>query len=422
VNVLIAGGGVIGCAMAYCLAKRGVRDIQVVDLDLAGVYASSELNAGGARATWWQQVNIDTCRMTLDFFRAHREIFGFREQGYLWLYDDANRFESARVKREDQLKAGLGVELLEPEAIPDRFPIVDRHLGELVGATWSPRDGLVNPNAVRQYFRFEAEALGVQFSNRHYVDGVVTDRIPGLTGLRRVRAVDVIEVEAGDPTDESGHIREILTTHRVPTGRRVRETRVSCEVVLNCLGAWSPIFSAKIGIRDVTEPVRRQLCLVELHEEDLSEGVELDALGMIVDASGLYFHPEGGHVLAGFSIPDEAPGFDFDYDGSAYFDEFVWPRLVHRCSSFERCGHLRGWSGLYAVTPDRSGIVGSVPGIPNLFEAHSFTGGGVMQSFGVACALSERIVEGRFGVCDLSPLGRERFESRDRWLPELLHL
>ena len=105
VNVLIAGGGVIGCAMAYCLAKRGVRDIQVVDLDLAGVYASSELNAGGARATWWQQVNIDTCRMTLDFFRAHREIFGFREQGYLWLYDDANRFESARVKREDQLKA-----------------------------------------------------------------------------------------------------------------------------------------------------------------------------------------------------------------------------------------------------------------------------------------------------------------------------
>jgi len=422
VNVLIAGGGVIGCAMAYCLAKRGVRDIQVVDLDLAGVYASSELNAGGVRATWWQQVNIDTCRMTLDFFRAHREIFGFRETGYLWLYDDANRFELARVKREDQLKAGLGVELLEPEAIPDRFPIVDRHLEELVGATWSPRDGLVNPNAVRQYFRFEAEALGVQFSNRHYVDGVVTDRIPGLTGLRRVRAVDVIEVEAGDPTDESRHIREILTTHRVPTGRRVRETRVSCEVVLNCLGAWSPIFSAKIGIRDVTEPVRRQLCLVGVHEEDLAEGVELDALGMIVDASDLYFHPEGGHVLAGFSIPGEAPGFDFDYDGSAYFEEFVWPRLAHRCSSFERCGHLRGWSGLYAVTPDRSGIVGSVPGIPNLFEAHSFTGCGVMQSFGVACALSERIVEGRFGVCDLSPLGRERFESRDRWLPELLRL
>ena len=47
VNVLIAGGGVSGSAKAYCVAKRGVCDIQVVDLDLGGIYASSELNAGG---------------------------------------------------------------------------------------------------------------------------------------------------------------------------------------------------------------------------------------------------------------------------------------------------------------------------------------------------------------------------------------
>ncbi len=204
--------------------------------------------------------------------------------------------------------------------------------------------------------------------------------------------------------------------------RRIRETRVSCEVVLNCLGAWSPIFSAKIGIRDVTEPVRRQIRLVGVHAEDLADGVDLESLGMVVDASDLYLHPEAGNVLAGFSIPDEAPGFDFDYDGRAYFEEYVWPRLAHRASSFERCGHLRGWSGLYAVTPDYSGIAGAVPGIPNLFEAHSFTGRGVMQSFGIAWALSERIVEGRFGECDLSPLGRERFESLDRWLPESLHI
>lgn len=422
VNVLIAGGGVIGSALAYCLAKRGVRDIEVVDLDLSGVYASSELNAGGARATWWQPINIETCRMTLDFFRAHREDFAFHENGYLWLYDDPERYAVAREKRALQCEAGLGVELLEPEEVAARFPIIDRNLHELVGATWSPRDGLVNPNAVRRRFRSEAEALGVHFSNRHYVDGVVTERVPGLQGLRRVRAVDVIEVEPGDPADESGHVRDILTTHRVPSEYRMRETRVACEVVLNCLGAWSPIFSAKIGIRDVTEAVRRQICLVGVHAENLAEGVGLDGLGMIVDSSDLYFHPEAGNVLAGYSIPTEAPGFDFDYDGRDFFEEFIWPRLAHRSSSFERCGHLRGWSGLYAVTPDCSGIAGPVPGITNLFEAHSFTGRGVMQSFGIACGLSERIVEGRYGECDLTPLGRERFESRDRWLPEALHI
>ena len=97
------------------------------------------------------------------------------------------------------------------------------------------------------------------------------------------------------------------------------------------------MFSAKIGVADVTEPVRRQICLVDVHREDLAPGVDLQQLGMIVDASNLYFHSEGPHVLAGYSIPDEAPGFDFDYDGKDYFEEFIWPRLAHRSSSFERC-------------------------------------------------------------------------------------
>ena len=57
-------------------------DDPVVDLDLACVYASSELNAGGARATWWQPVNVEACRLTLDFFREHADEFGFRELGY----------------------------------------------------------------------------------------------------------------------------------------------------------------------------------------------------------------------------------------------------------------------------------------------------------------------------------------------------
>ena len=70
VNVVIAGGGIIGSAVAWSLAERGVRDIHVIDLDLAGIYASSELNAGGVRATWWQPVNIETCRQSLDFFRT----------------------------------------------------------------------------------------------------------------------------------------------------------------------------------------------------------------------------------------------------------------------------------------------------------------------------------------------------------------
>jgi sarcosine oxidase subunit beta len=125
VGVLVVGGGIVGTALAWALAERGVRGVCVLDLDLSGVYASSELNAGGVRATWWQPVNIETCRETLDFFRAHAEQFGFQERGYLWLYEDAALYAQAREKRGLQNQAGLGVELLEPADVAARFPLLE---------------------------------------------------------------------------------------------------------------------------------------------------------------------------------------------------------------------------------------------------------------------------------------------------------
>src|SRR5262245_35469891 len=101
-HVLVAGGGIIGSALAWALARRGLSGIVVVDIDLPGHFASSELNAGGARATWWQPVNIATCAASLSFFREHREEFGFHQNGYLWLYDNEHLFARATAKRELQ--------------------------------------------------------------------------------------------------------------------------------------------------------------------------------------------------------------------------------------------------------------------------------------------------------------------------------
>jgi sarcosine oxidase subunit beta len=422
-GVLIVGGGIIGTALAWALAERGVRDVLVVDLDLAGVYASSELNAGGARATWWQPVNVEACRLTLDFFRENAAEFGFRERGYLWLYEDPALFATAREKRTLQNAAGLGVELLATGDVRARFPLLDRGLERLVGATFSPRDGLVNPNAVRAWFRREARQRGVVFRDRDYVMGVHTERVAGRGGsLRRVAGVDVVRVKKEGAGDPSGALREILTTHRVPASAVAGEERIDCDVIVNCLGAWSALLLAKLGVPDLTEPVRRQIALVDVHREDLSPGVALDALGMIVLASGLYFHPEGPHILAGYSTPHEAPGYDFDYDGRDFFESEIWPRLAERASSFERCGHVRGWAGLYDVTPDRSGIAGAVRGFANLFEARSFTGRGVMQSYGIARGMADLVAAGRFEEIDLSALTRERFADPTRWVREDLHI
>ncbi|NIQ29069.1 MAG: FAD-dependent oxidoreductase, partial [Acidobacteria bacterium] len=89
----------------------------------------------------------------------------------LWLYSDSGLFERAIEKRRFQNDCGLGVELLKGDEVGERFPVLDRGLDEIIGATFSPRDGLVNPNAVRAWYRSEAERLGVAFRNRHYVAG-----------------------------------------------------------------------------------------------------------------------------------------------------------------------------------------------------------------------------------------------------------
>ena len=427
-DILIAGGGIIGTAIAWALAERGIDDVMVVDLDLAGIYASSELNAGGARATWWQPVNIATCAATLDFFRSHRDEFGFREHGYLWLYDDRELFARARDKLALQNSFGLGVATLAPADVTARCPIVDRGLDELVGATFSPRDGLVNPNAVRAWFRCEAQARGVRFLDHHYIETLATRLVSSAAdeeapaSQRMVESVDVATVQAGDVREASDVLREILTRHRIPPERRLGETRIACRVLVNCLGAWSPLLSAKLGIADPTEPVRRQIALCDVRRQDRPADIDIDSLGMIVDASNVYFHPEGAHFLAGYSIPNEPPGYDFSYDGEPFFERFIWPALAHRCSMFERCRHVGGWAGLYDVTPDRSGIAGPIEGFANLFEAHSFTGRGVMQSYGVAVAMAELIDRGRFGALDLTPLARARFADPDRWVTEDLHI
>ena len=140
---------------------------------------------------------------------------------------------------------------------------------------------------------------------------------------------------------------------------------------------------------------------------------------MIVDNSGVYFHNEGAHILAGYSPPDTPPGHHFNYDGEPIFLEEIWPRMYARMSSCERLKHVTGWAGLYEVSPDRSAIVGQAA--PRVYEAHSFSGRGVMQSYGAGQALADLIAYGAYREFDATVLSRERFD-RNELVLEHLHI
>ncbi|MEK6580330.1 MAG: FAD-binding oxidoreductase [Bdellovibrionota bacterium] len=181
------------------------------------------------------------------------------------------------------------------------------------------------------------------------------------------------------------------------------------ERVINCAGPWAARIASILGYESPCVAVRRQVSIFDCRDVDLTP------YGMIVDTSGVYFHPEATNGLAGFATPGEPGGINFNYDGDTFFMEKIWPALFERSTGFERLKHVTGWAGHYEVSPDESAIVGDVDLVPasrgKLFEAHSFSGHGVMHSYAAGKALVEKIVRGKYETLDLSALSARRFSG-----------
>ncbi len=164
--MIVIGAGIVGSSVAMGLAERGLKPL-AVDIDLSGRLSSSEKNAGGMRATWWQRVNIALCRASIEYCQRVRDEVGFRQQGYLWLYDDAT-FAQAVEHIPLQRELGHPIEALTPAEVNRRVPEIDK-LDGIAGATFSPADGLINPNLLKEHYRARALKLGAQFLDRTYV-------------------------------------------------------------------------------------------------------------------------------------------------------------------------------------------------------------------------------------------------------------
>ncbi|HEY2662925.1 MAG TPA: FAD-dependent oxidoreductase, partial [Candidatus Binataceae bacterium] len=149
-EIAIIGGGIVGSAVAMALSERGV-GATVIDVDLSGRLSSSERNAGGVRATWWNPVNITLCRKSIEYYQKIGAEIGLRQKGYLVLYDE-RRWTEAVSKLAMQRELGQEIETLTAQQVNARVPEIDRLEG-IAAATFSPHDGLLNPNLLKEHYR-----------------------------------------------------------------------------------------------------------------------------------------------------------------------------------------------------------------------------------------------------------------------------
>lgn len=406
VDTLVVGAGLVGSSVAMHLAEMGMSGIRVIDFDLEGSFSSSELNAGGVRATWVEPINVLMAKKTIEYFATVADDVGYRACGYLWMHTEG-RIRAAQAAAQKQNSLGWPVEVLSVPEIQKRLPFLDKTEG-IAGAIFSERDGLINPNLLKNHYRARGKALGVVYEDRTLLREVTfTGGVKGAVDQKKDGHKVHAKAERFESVMSYETKRDVLTESLSHAGR----TRVEYHAknIINCAGPWASQVAEMMGYPCPSFPLRRQVSIFDCREIDLTP------YGMIVDTSGVYFHPEATNGLAGMAT-QESRGFNYTYEGESFFQEHIWPALYERSTGFEKLKHLTGWAGLYEVSPDECAIIGPVKKgeagrSGAVYEAHSFSGHGVMHSYAAGLALAEKIIHGQYQSLDLARLSAERFDQ-----------
>ena len=374
-DVVIVGSGIVGSSVAYHLAEQGCTNVLVIEREAHQGKGSTGKSMGGVRAQFATPVNIQMSRYSIDFFSKFDEVVGhpadYRAHGYLFCATTDRHLNYLKSNREKQLELGVkDVQLVTRDDVVSLVPQL--RVDDIIGGTFCPTDGFVDPHSVMMGFMLKARERGV----RLWLDTEVSG----------------INVEAGTPA----RIRGVQTSRGF----------VSCPTVVNAAGAWAARLANMAGSKLPVEPLRRQLVPTEPFD-----GLP-KRFPMVIDMStGFHFRREGKGILLAWNDPDEQPGFKSDFDTS--FIEKILTRAAARVPALAdaEVNPRRAWAGLYEMTPDHHAIIGPAPEVEGLYFVNGFSGHGVMHSPASGRVTADLILHGRTEIIDADCLSVERFAS-----------
>jgi len=370
-DVVIVGGGIVGSSIAWHLSEAGCRKVLIVERESHQGKGSTGKSMGGVRAQFATPVNIQMSLYSIPFYADFEERFGlpseYRPQGYLFVATRPSHLEYLRTNQQLQKSLGLArVRMLTRDDIVEIVPQL--RSDDVLGGSFCPTDGFVDPYSVM-----------VGFTTRACEQGVTLWRSTEVTSVTRDR----------------GGIIGVGTT-RGP---------VSAAVVVNAAGPWAAQTAALAGVDLPVEPLRRMLVPTEPFD-----GVS-HAVPMVVDmTNGFHFRPESRGFLLAWNDPEETPGYKNDLEPS--FIEKVLVHAADRVPCFENLAvnPKRAWAGLYEMSPDHHAIIGLAPELPGFFCANGFSGHGVMHAPATGKIASDLILHGTTSIVDnVEVLSPERF-------------
>ncbi|MEO5854377.1 MAG: FAD-dependent oxidoreductase [Nocardioides sp.] len=367
-RVVIIGGGVIGCSVAYHLAHLGWTDVLLLERD--------RLTCG----TTWHAAGLMTCfgstSETSTGIRMYgRDLYarleaetgvatGFKPVGLIEAAADAERLEEYRRVAAFQRHLGLEVDDISPREMADLFPWA--RTDDLLAGFHVPGDGRVNPVDLTSSLARGAKNLGV-------------------TVREGVRVTDVV---VADGPVGVGTV----------TGVRTTAGDVECEYVVNCAGMWARELGERTGLVIPNQAAEHYYLIT-----DTIEGLGQDTPVFEDPSSYGYYREEGGGMMVGLFEPEAAawsvdgipPDFSFgtlppDWDRMAPFLE----KAMDRVPVTHDVGIRTFFCGPESFTPDLQPAVGEAPGVRGYFVAAGMNSVGILSAGGIGRVLAHWITTG----------------------------
>jgi len=226
-RAIVIGGGIIGCSTAYHLAKRGWKDVVLIERNR--LTSGSTWHAAGLVGQLRTSANItQLLKYSVELYDTLEQetglATGWKRNGGLRLACNAERMTEIKRQATTAHSFGLEMELLSPQEAQKLWPVMD--ISDVVGAAFLPTDGQANPSDITQ-----ALAKGA--------------RMAGVT-LREGVAVTGFELELGT-------LRAVVTDQRP----------IACEKVVLCAGQWTRALAALAGVNVPLVSVQHQYVITE---------------------------------------------------------------------------------------------------------------------------------------------------------------
>ena len=367
-DVVIIGGGIVGCAIAFELAKRGRNDVLVIEHGYLTSGATGRCGAG-IRQQWGSVLNATLAVESTHIFENLEEYTGYNgscglnQGGYLLVAYTEKEWDQFHKNLEVQHSLGIESRAVDLEGAKEIVPHINTE--GMFGACFCAKDGHADPFHCTFAYAKGAQRLGVDIETYTTV-----------TGLKAQNGrIHTVETDKGD---------------------------VTAKVVLNCTGYNAAKMAALINEELPVFPERHQILITE-------------PVAHIMDPMVMSFHRHfyvqqtpHGSVIMGIGDPTEPVSFNIRSSWQ-YLEENAHI-VTQTLPAFRNLRVVRQWAGLYDMSPDRNPIINEAKTAEGFITVAGFSGHGFMVAPRTAILVANHLT-GQEDSLDIKRFSADRYRT-----------